>query len=127
MLPSQHQEILIAELTALYLKDFEKLISKIYNGKWKLNFLNENSFGIINENLSEIVIEFNADASITIDSTELFECNKIVLNYEPDIEILKAIFKLIENKDAVQEVIANFLKSVSPIIESYNILKDAGK
>lgn len=127
MLPSQHQEILIAELTALYLKDFEKLISKIYNGKWKLNFLNENSFGIINENFSEIIIEFNADASITIDSTELFECNKIVLNYEPDIEILKAIFKLIENKDAVQEVIANFLKSLSPIMESYNILKDAGR
>lgn len=127
MLPSQHQEILIAELTALYLKDFEKLISKIYNGKWTMSFLNENSFSIINENFSEIVIEFNADASITIDSTELFECNKIVLNYEPDIEILKAIFKLIENKDAVQEVIANFLKSVSPIMESYNILKDAGR
>lgn len=127
MLPSQHQEILIAELTALYLKDFEKLISKIYNGKWKLNFLNENSFGIINENFSEIIIEFNADASITIDSTELFECNKIVLNYEPDIEILKVIFKLIENKDAVQEVIENFLSSLRPIIESYNILKDAGK
>lgn len=128
MLPSQHQEILISELTALYLKDFEKLISKIYDSKWKLNFLNENSFSIINnENLSEIVIDFDADAHITIESNDLFEWNRITLDYEPDIEILKAIIKLIENKDVVQEVIENFLRTLRPIVESYNILKNADR
>jgi hypothetical protein len=40
---------------------------------------------------------------------------------------LKAIIKLYENKDSINEFLCKFMQSLLPMIESYNSLKSAGK
>ena len=127
MTASQNQEMLIAELTALYSKDFEKIIKNIFNNDWTLDVLTDEFFTIKNINCYPIKVDFDENGYLQIDPFDIFGYSPISFEDSTDIDVLKAIIKLYENKDSINEFLCKFMQSLRPMIESYNILKNAGK
>jgi hypothetical protein len=127
MTAAQNQEILIAELTELYSKDFEKLIQKIFNNDWILDVFTDEYFTIRNNNCYPIKVDFDEKGCITIDPFNIFGYSPISFDYNSDIDVLKAIIKLYENKDSINEFLCKFMQSLLPMNESYKILKKWGK
>lgn len=127
MTAAQNQEMLIAELTELYSKNFEKIIKNIFNNDWTLDVLTDEFFTIKNINCYPIKVDFDEKGCITIDPFNIFGYSPISFDYNSDIDVLKAIIKLYENKDSINEFLCKFMQSLLPMIESYNILKNAGK
>lgn len=127
MKASENQKILIGELTILYQQRLEKIIDRIFKGEWKLKVLTDEFFSIVSTD--DLLIKFNFDDidDISIDTLDLFYCNQILLNDSDDIKTLKAIIKLHENKEELNELIKDFMSYLSSFIDSYNILKEAGK
>ena len=127
MKASQNTEMLIAELTALYSKDFEKIIKNIFNNDWTLDVLTDEFFTIKNINCYPIKVDFDENGYLQIDLFDIFGYSPISFEDNSDIDVLKAIITLYENKDSINEFLCKFMKSLLPMIESYNILKSAGK
>ena len=127
MTASQNQEMLIADLTELYSKDFEKIIKNIFNNDWTLNVLTDEFFTIKNINCYPIKVDFDENGYLQIDPFDIFGYSPISFEDSTDIDVLKAIIKLYENKDSINEFLCKFMQSLLPMIESYNILKNAGK
>ena len=127
MTAAQNQEILIAELTELYSKDFEKLIQKIFNNDWILDVFTDEYFTIRNNNCYPIKVDFDENGYLQIDPFDIFGYSPISFEDSTDIDVLKAIIKLYENKDSINDFLCKFMQSLRPMIESYNILKNAGK
>ena len=128
MTAAQNQEILIAELTELYSKDFEKLIQKIFNNDWILDVFTDEYFTIRNNNCYPIKVDFDENGGyITIEPFNIFGYSPISFEDNSDIDVLKAIIKLYENKDSINEFLCKFMKSLLPMNESYKILKKWGK
>lgn len=127
MTASQNTEMLIAELTELYSKDFEKIIKNIFNNDWTLNVLTDEFFTIKNINCYPIKVDFDENGYLQIDPFDIFGYSPISFEDSTDIDVLKAIIKLYENKDSINEFLCKFMQSLLPMIESYNILKNAGK
>ena len=127
MTASQNQEMLIAELTELYSKDFEKIIKNIFNNDWTLNVLTDEFFTIKNINCYPIKVDFDENGYLQIDPFDIFGYSTISFEDSTDIDVLNAIIKLYENKDSINEFLCKFMQSLLPMIESYNILKNVGK
>ena len=127
MTASQNQEMLIADLTELYSKDFEKIIKNIFNNDWTLNAFTDEFFTIKNINCYPIKVDFDENGYLQIDPFDIFGYSTISFEDSTDIDVLNAIIKLYENKDSINEFLCKFMKSLLPMIESYNILKNAGK
>lgn len=127
MTAAQNQEMLIAELTELYSKDFEKIIKNIFNNDWTLDVLTDEFFTIKNINCYPIKVDFDENGYLQIDLFDIFGYSPISFEDNSDIDVLKAIIKLYENKDSINEFLCKFMQSLLPMIESYNILKKAGK
>ena len=127
MTASQNTEMLIAELTELYSKDFEKIIKNIFNNDWTLDVLTDEFFTIKNINCYPIKVDFDENGYLQIDQFDIFGYSPISFEDNSDIDVLKAIIKLYENKDSINEFLCKFMQSLLPMIESYNILKNAGK
>lgn len=127
MTASQNQEMLIAELTELYSKDFEKIIKNIFNNDWTLDVFTDEFFTIRNNNCYPIKVDFDENGYLQIDPFDIFGYSPISFEDSSDIDVLKAIIKLYENKDSINDFLCKFMKSLLPMIESYNILKKAGK
>ena len=127
MKASQNTEMLIAELTELYSKDFEKIIKNIFNNDWTLDVLTDEFFTIKNINCYPITVDFDKNGYLQIDLFDIFGYSPISFEDNSDIDVLKAIIKLYENKDSINEFLCKFMQSLLPMIESYNILKNAGK
>lgn len=126
MTASQNTEMLIAELTELYSKDFEKIIKNIFND-WTLDVLTDEFFTIKNINCYPIKVDFDENGYLQIDPFDIFGYSPISFEDSTDIDVLKAIIKLYENKDSINDFLCKFMQSLRPMIESYNILKNAGK
>lgn len=127
MTASQNTEMLIAELTELYSKNFEKIIKNIFNNDWTLDSFTDEFFTIKNINCYPIKVDFDENGYLQIDPFDIFGYSPISFEDNSDIDVLKAIIKLYENKDSINEFLCKFMKSLLPMIESYNILKSAGK
>lgn len=127
MTAAQNQEILIAELTELYSKYFEKLIQKIFNNDWILDVFTDEYFTIRNNNCYPIKVDFDEHGYITIEPINIFGYSPISFEDNSDIDVLKAIIKLYENKDSINEFLCKFMQSLLPMNESYKILKKWGK
>lgn len=127
MTASQKQEKFISELTELYAKDFEKLIQKIFNNDWILDVFTDEFFTIRNNNCYPIKVDFDENGYITIDPFDIFGYSPISFEDNSDIDVLKAIIKLYENKDSINEFLCKFMQSLLPMNESYKILKKWGK
>ena len=127
MTASQNQEMLIADLIELYTKDFEKIIKNIFNNDWTLDVLTDEFFTIKNINCYPIKVDFDENGYLQIDLFDIFGYSPISFEDNSDIDVLKAIITLYENKDSINEFLCKFMKSLLPMIESYNILKSAGK
>lgn len=127
MTASQKQEMLISELIELYSKDFEKLIQKIFNNDWVLDVFTDEYFTIRNNNCYPIRVDFDENGYITINPFNIFGYSPISFDYNSDIDVLKAIIKLYENKDSINEFLCKFMQSLLPMNESYKILKKWGK
>ena len=127
MTASQNTEMLIAELTELYSKDFEKLIQKIFNNDWILDVFTDEYFTIRNNNCYPIKVDFDEHGYITIEPFNIFGYSPISFEDSSDIDVLKAIIKLYENKDSINEFLCKFMQSLLPMNESYKILKKWGK
>lgn len=127
MTAAQNQEMLIAELTELYSKDFEKLIQKIFNNDWILDVFTDEYFTIRNNNCYPIKVDFDEKGYILINPFDIFRYSPISFEDSSDIDVLKAIIKLYENKDSINEFLCKFMQSLLPMNESYKILKKWGK
>ena len=127
MTASQNTEMLIAELTELYSKDFEKIIKNIFNNDWTLNVLTDEFFTIKNINCYPIKVDFDENGYLQIDPFDIFGYSPISFEDSTDIDVLKAIIKLYENKDSINEFLYKFMQSLLPMNESYKILKKWGK
>ena len=127
MTASQNQEMLIADLIELYTKDFEKIIKNIFNNDWTLDVLTDEFFTIKNINCYPIKVDFDENGYLQIDLFDIFGYSPISFEDNSDIDVLKAIITLYENKDSINEFLCKFMQSLLPMIESYNILKNAGK
>lgn len=127
MTAAQKQEMLISELIELYSKDFEKLIQKIFNNDWVLDVFTDEYFTIRNNNCYPIRVDFDENGYITINPFNIFGYSPISFDYNSDIDVLKAIIKLYENKDSINEFLCKFMQSLLPMNESYKILKKWGK
>lgn len=127
MTASQNTEMLMAELTELYSKNFEKIIKNIFNNDWTLDVLTDEFFTIKNINCYPIKVDFDENGYLQIDQFDIFGYSPISFEDNSDIDVLKAIIKLYENKDSINEFLCKFMQSLLPMIESYNILKNAGK
>ena len=127
MTASQNQEMLIADLIELYTKDFEKIIKNIFNNDWTLDVLTDEFFTIKNINCYPIKVDFDENGYLQIDLFDIFGYSPISFEDNSDIDVLKAIITLYENKDSINEFLCKFMQSLLPMIESYNILKSAGK
>jgi hypothetical protein len=127
MTASQNQEMLIAELIELYSKDFEKIIQKIFNNDWILDVFTDEYFTIRNNNCYPIKVYFDDDGNIQINPFDIFGYSPISFEDNSDIDVLKAIIKLYENKDSINEFLCKFMQSLLPMNESYKILKKWGK
>lgn len=127
MTASQKQEKFISELTELYSKDFEKLIQKIFNNDWVLDVFTDEYFTIRNNNCYPIRVDFDENGYITINPFNIFGYSPISFDYNSDIDVLKAIIKLYENKDSINEFLCKFMQSLLPMNEGYKILKKWGK
>ena len=127
MTAAQKQEKFISELTELYSKDFEKLIQKIFNNDWILDVFTDEYFTIRNNNCYPIKVDFDEHCYITIEPFNIFGYSPISFEDSSDIDVLKAIIKLYENKDSINEFLYKFMQSLLPMNESYKILKKWGK
>ena len=127
MTASQNQEMLIADLIELYTKDFEKIIKNIFNNDWTLDVLTDEFFTIKNINCYPIKVDFDENGYLQIDLFDIFGYSPISFEDNSDIDVLKAIITLYENKDSINEFLCKFMQSLLPMNESYNILKSAGK
>ena len=127
MTATQNHEMLIAELTALYSKDFDKIIKNIFNNDWTLDVLTDEFFTIKNINCYPIKVDFDENGYLQIDPFDIFGYSPITFEDSSDIDALKVIIKLYENKDSINEFLCKFMRSLLPMFESVRILKTALK
>ena len=121
-------ELLIQEMIKLYSEDFEKrYIKRILGSNWSLDIFNDEFFSVINTENLLIRFEFDNTGDISIDTFNLFGYNPILLNDADDIEILKTIIKLHEQKSELKEFLCKFINAIEPMYESIRILKTALK
>lgn len=116
---------LIDQMVELYMKQLGEKINRIFKSNWFVKELKEDYFSIVDMDNFEIVIAFDSNGNLQIDTLDLFQNSPIFFEYQQDIDILKTIIKLHDNKEDFRKFFIDYQKAINPMWESYYILKRA--
>lgn len=116
---------LIDQMVELYMKQLGEKINRIFKSNWFVKELKEDYFSIVDMDNFEIVIAFDSNGNLQIDTLDLFQNSPIFFEYQQDIDILKTIIKLHDNKEDLRKFFVDYQKAINPMWESYYILKRA--
>lgn len=116
---------LIDQMVELYMKQLGEKINRIFKSNWFVKELKEDYFSIVDMDNFEIVIAFDSNGNLQIDTLDLFQDSPIFFEYQQDIDILKTIIKLHDNKEDLRKFFIDYQKAINPMWESYYILKRA--
>lgn len=122
---SETQKALIDQMVELYMKRLGEIINRIFKSNWFVKELKEDYFSIVDMDDFEIVIAFDSNGNLQIDTLDLFQNSPIFFEYQQDIDILKTIIKLHDNKEDLRNFFVDYQKAINPMWESYYILKRA--
>ena len=122
---AETQKALIDQMVELYMKQLGEKINRIFKSNWFVKELKEDYFSIVDMDNFEIVIAFDSNGNLQIDTLDLFQNSPIFFEYQQDIDILKTIIKLHDNKEEFRKFFVDYQKAINPMWESYYILKRA--
>lgn len=122
---AETQKALIDQMVELYMKQLGEKINRIFKSNWFVKELKEEYFSIVDMDNFEIVIAFDSNGNLQIDTMDLFQNSPIFFEYQQDIDILKTIIKLHDNKEDFRKFFVDYQKAINPMWESYYILKRA--
>ena len=122
---AETQKALVDQLVELYMKQLGEIINRIFKSNWFVKELKEEYFSIVDMDNFEIVIAFDSNGNLQIDTLDLFQYSPIFFEYQQDIDILKTIIKLHDNKEDLRKFFVDYQKAINPMCESYYILKRA--
>jgi hypothetical protein len=122
---AETQKALIDQMVELYMKQLGEKINRIFKSNWFVKELKEEYFSIVDMDNFEIVIAFDGNGNLQIDTLDLFQNSPIFFEYQQDIDILKTIIKLHDNKEDFRKFFIDYQKAINPMWESYYILKRA--
>ena len=122
---AETQKALIDQMVELYMKQLGEKINRIFKSNWFVKELKEDYFSIVDMDNFEIVIAFDSNGNLQIDTLDLFQNSPIFFEYQQDIDILKTIIKLHDNKEDFRKFFIDYQKAINPMWESYYILKRA--
>jgi hypothetical protein len=122
---AETQKALIDQMVELYMKQLGEKINRIFKSNWFVKELKEEYFSIVDMDNFEIVIAFDSNGNLQIDTLDLFQNSPIFFEYQQDIDILKTIIKLHDNKEDFRKFFVDYQKAINPMWESYYILKRA--
>lgn len=118
-------KVLIDQMVELYMKQLGEKINRIFKSNWFVKELKEDYFSIVDMDDFEIVIAFDSNGNLQIDTLDLFQNSPIFFEFQQDIDILKTIIKLHDNKEDFRKFFIDYQKAINPMWESYYILKRA--
>lgn len=122
---AEQTKALIDQMVELYMKQLGEKINRIFKSNWFVKELKEDYFSIVDMDDFEIVIAFDSNGNLQIDTLDLFQNSPIFFEYQQDIDILKTIIKLHDNKEDLRNFFVDYQKAINPMWESYYILKRA--
>lgn len=122
---AETQKALIDQMVELYMKQLGEKINRIFKSNWFVKELKEEYFSIVDMDNFEIVIAFDSNGNLQIDTLDLFQNSPIFFEFQQDIDILKTIIKLHDNKEDFRKFFIDYQKAINPMWESYYILKRA--
>jgi hypothetical protein len=122
---AETQKALIDQMVELYMKQLGEKINRIFKSNWFVKELKEEYFSIVDMDDFEIVIAFDTNGNLQIDTLDLFQNSPIFFEFQQDIDILKTIIKLHDNKEDFRKFFIDYQKAINPMWESYYILKRA--
>jgi hypothetical protein len=122
---AEQTKALIDQIVELYMKQLGEKINRIFKSNWFVKELKEDYFSIVDMDNFEIVIAFDSNGNLQIDTLDLFQNSPIFFEYQQDIDILKTIIKLHDNKEDLRKFFIDYQKAINPMWESYYILKRA--
>lgn len=122
---AEQTKALIDQMVELYMKQLGEKINRIFKSNWFVKELKEDYFSIVDMDNFEIVIAFDSNGNLQIDTLDLFQNSPIFFEYQQDIDILKTIIKLHDNKEDLRKFFVDYQKAINPMWESYYILKRA--
>lgn len=122
---SEQTKALIDQMVELYMKRLGEIINRIFKSNWFVKELKEDYFSIVDMDDFEIVIAFDSNGNLQIDTLDLFQNSPIFFEYQQDIDILRTIIKLHDNKEDLRKFFVDYQKAINPMWESYYILKRA--
>lgn len=122
---AETQKELVDQLVELYMKQLGEKINRIFKSNWFVKELKEEYFSIVDMDNFEIVIAFDSNGDLQIDTLDLFQNSPIFFEFQQDIDILKTIIKLHDNKEDFRKFFVDYQKAINPMWESYYILKRA--
>lgn len=122
---AETQKALVDQMVELYMKQLGEKINRIFKSNWFVKELKEDYFSIVDMDDFEIVIAFDSNGNLQIDTLDLFQNSPIFFEYQQDIDILKTIIKLYDNKEDFRKFFIDYQKAINPMWESYYILKRA--
>jgi hypothetical protein len=122
---AETQKALIDQMVELYMKQLGEKINRIFKSNWFVKELKEEYFSIVDMDDFEIVIAFDTNGNLQIDTLDLFQNSPIFFEFQQDIDILKTIIKLHDNKEDLRKFFIDYQKAINPMWESYYILKRA--
>ena len=122
---AEQTKVLIDQMVELYMKQLGEKINRIFKSNWFVKELKEEYFSIVDMDNFEIVIAFDSNGDLQIDTLDLFQNSPIFFEYQQDIDILKTIIKLHDNKEDFRKFFVDYQKAINPMWESYYILKRA--
>lgn len=122
---AETQKALVDQMVELYMKQLGEKINRIFKSNWFVKELKEDYFSIVDMDDFEIVIAFDTNGNLQIDTLDLFQNSPIFFEFQQDIDILKTIIKLHDNKEDLRKFFVDYQKAINPMWESYYILKRA--
>ena len=122
---AETQKALVDQMVELYMKQLGEKINRIFKSNWFVKELKEDYFSIVDMDDFEIVIAFDSNGNLQIDTLDLFQNSPIFFEFQQDIDILKTIIKLHDNKEDFRKFFIDYQKAINPMWESYYILKRA--
>lgn len=122
---AETQKALVDQMVELYMKQLGEKINRIFKSNWFVKELKEDYFSIVDMDDFEIVIAFDSNGNLQIDTLDLFQNSPIFFEFQQDIDILKTIIKLHDNKEDLRKFFVDYQKAINPMWESYYILKRA--
>lgn len=122
---AETQKALIDQTVELYIKQLGEKINMIFKSNWFVKELKEDYFSIVDMHNFEIVIAFDSNGDLQIDTLDLFQNSPIFFKIQQDIDVLKTIIKLHDNKEDFRKFFIDYQKAINPMWEAYYTLKRA--